>query len=244
MHSGIININSFPAKRFEGVELTCKVIKPKKNYVGSFKNGIMSRSIKAYAGNALKPEGIRHLTNLGPMESLERYAANMHIPIGKNRIKPKPKNISNIVPIPETHIVFNMNNEPAYKYSIFNIADKGFEKNEFMIKKLDNYVLYLETDKQEKYELLKSNTPLNSEVDLDVFDVFRFSRVKHPERIDNDYFCSNKPPLADDQIEVIYPNLEWEEILWGNTSILIQGERRVEGLRSFKYYKREKETNK
>lgn len=53
----------------------------------------------------------------------------MHIPIGKSRIRPKPKNIENIIPIPETHIVFNMNNEPAYKYSIFNIADKGFEKN-------------------------------------------------------------------------------------------------------------------
>lgn len=75
----------------------------------------------------------------------------MHIPIGKNRIKPKPKNISNIVPIPETHIVFNMNNQPAYKYSIFNIADKGFEKNEFMIKKLDNFVLYLQTENQQKF---------------------------------------------------------------------------------------------
>jgi hypothetical protein len=49
-----------------------------------------------------------------------------------------------------------MNNEPAYKYSIFNIADKGFEKNEFMIKKLDNYVLYLETEDEHKYELVKS----------------------------------------------------------------------------------------
>jgi hypothetical protein len=82
----------------------------------------------------------------------------MHIPIGKSRIKPKPRNISRITPIPETHIVFNMNNEPAYKYSIFNIADKGFDKNEFMIKKLDDYVLYLETEEGQKYELLKSNT--------------------------------------------------------------------------------------
>lgn len=91
------------------------------------------------------------------MELLERYAANMVIPIGKNRTKAKPKNISNMVPIPETHIVFNMNNEPAYKYSIFNIADKGFEKGEFMIKKLDHYVLYFETDQNMKYELVKSN---------------------------------------------------------------------------------------
>ena len=70
VHSGSININTFPTKRFEGVELSCKVIKPKKNYTGSFKNGIMSRNLKGYNGNALKPESVRHLTSLGPMESL------------------------------------------------------------------------------------------------------------------------------------------------------------------------------
>ncbi len=133
------------------MELTCKVIKPKKNYGASFKNGLMTRSIKGYSGNSLKPEGSKNLVSLGPIEALERYAANMHIPIGKNRVRPKPKSIANVVPIPETHIVFNMNNEPAYKYSIFNIADKGFEKNEFLVKKLDNFVLYLETEDQEKY---------------------------------------------------------------------------------------------
>ena len=42
-------------------------------------------------------------------------------------------------------------------------------------------------------------------------------------------------------LEVIYPNLEWDDILWGNCSILLKGERRIEGLRSFKYYKKEKE---
>ena len=156
VHSGSININTFLNKRFEGVEFTCKVIKPKKNYTGAFKNGLMSRNAKGFNGNGLKPESVRHLSSLGPMEMLERYAANMVIPIGRNRIKSRPKNISNIVPIPETHIVFNMNNEPAYKYSIFNIADKGFEKNDFMIKKLDHYVLYFETAQQEKYELVKS----------------------------------------------------------------------------------------
>ena len=91
------------------------------------------------------------------MDLLEKYASNMHIPIGKSRIRSKPKNISSIIPIPETHIVFNLNNEPAYKYSIFNLADKGYEKGEFLTKKLDNYVLYLETSLGEKYELFKGN---------------------------------------------------------------------------------------
>jgi hypothetical protein len=53
----------------------------------------------------------------------------MHVPIGKSRLRAKPRNTSSIIPIPETHIVFNMNNEPAYKYSILNLADKGYEKN-------------------------------------------------------------------------------------------------------------------
>ena len=60
----------------------------------------MSRNIKGYNGNALKPEACKNLTSLGSMEMLEKYAANMHIPIGKNRIKIKPKNLSIANPIP------------------------------------------------------------------------------------------------------------------------------------------------
>lgn len=104
------------------------MIKPKKNYLGSLKNGLLSRSIKGFNGNALKPDGIKNLTTLGPMDLLEKYASNMHIPIGKGRVRSKPKNIASIIPIPETHLIFNVNNEPAYKYSLFNLADKGYEK--------------------------------------------------------------------------------------------------------------------
>jgi hypothetical protein len=49
-----------------------------------------------------------------------------------------------------------MNNEPAYKYSLFNIADRGFEKSEWVVKRLDSSVLYLEGD-DTKYELVKRN---------------------------------------------------------------------------------------
>lgn len=69
----------------------------------------------------------------------------MRVCIGKGRIREKPQNINKIIAIPESNIVFNMNNEPAMKYSIFNIADKGFEKSEFLIRKLDTRVIYFET---------------------------------------------------------------------------------------------------
>jgi len=70
VHSGIININNFPAKRYEGIELTCKVIKPNKNYARSVKNELQNRALKGYNGNSLKPEGMKNLTSLGPMENL------------------------------------------------------------------------------------------------------------------------------------------------------------------------------
>ena len=76
---------------------------------------------------------------------------------------------------------------------------------------------------------------------MDVFDIFKFSKVKHPEKIDNEYFSQNKCPLDEENLEVLYPSLEWEEILWGNCSILLKDDKRIEGLRSFKYYKKEKE---
>jgi hypothetical protein len=34
--------------------------------------------------------------------------------------------------------------------------------------------------------------------------------------------------------------LEWDEIVWGNSSLQLRGELRIEGIRSFKYYKKEK----
>lgn len=65
VHSGLINLNNFSSKRYEGIELYFKVIKPKKNYNGSTKNGITSKSIKNYNGNALKPDNCKNLASLG-----------------------------------------------------------------------------------------------------------------------------------------------------------------------------------
>ena len=45
---------------------------------------------------------------------------------------------------------------------------------------------------------------------MEVFDVFRLSKVKHPEKIDNEYFAQNKCPLEEETIEVLFPALEWE----------------------------------
>ena len=46
---------------------------------------------------------------------------------GRKRFKTeKLPNYKALVPISEVHIVFNLNNEPAYKYNIANICDKRY----------------------------------------------------------------------------------------------------------------------
>jgi hypothetical protein len=44
----------------------------------------------------------------------------------------------------------------------------------------------------------------NLELEMDVFDVFRFSKVKQPEKVDNEYFAQNKCPLEEENLEVLY----------------------------------------
>ena len=132
--------------------------------------------------------------------------------------------------------MFNMNNEPAYKYSLFNIADRGFEKSEWVIRRLEVSVLYLEGE-DVKYELFKGKDPIKAVNEKEFFDVFRFSIVKNPERIDNEYMSKTFPPLNEDQLDIVYTDIEWEEILWGNNSIQIK-DKVFGGLRSFKYYKK------
>ena len=59
--------------------------------------------------------------------------------------------------------------------------------------------------------------------------------------MDNEYLTTQSCPLKEDQIEVLYPSLDWSEILWGNVSILVKKDKRIEGLKSFKFYKKDKD---
>jgi hypothetical protein len=75
---------------------------------------------------------------------------------------------------------------------------------------------------------------------MNVFDAFKLAKIKHPDQVDNEMLTEHSCPLKEDQIEVLYPSLDWSEILWGNTSILVKKEKRIEGIKSFKFYKKDK----
>jgi hypothetical protein len=212
----------------EGYELTLKITKPRKNFPASLKFGLLSRPSKGYTGNALKPEKavpIMPGAELRNEELLVECAQRMHVP-QKPRAKPRPIPLP-LVPIPETHIVFNKNNEPAYKYSLFNIADH-FQRQKQLAKRLDREVLYLEA-RDHFYELAK-------ETFKNYFDKYRLSRVRDPARVNNEYFFKAGGPLPAEAVEQVEADLEWSDLSWGPTQLHARGTL-IPDLLSFKFYK-------
>lgn len=68
-------------------------------------------------------------------------------------------------------------------------------------------------------------------------EFYRFSKIKNPYSFDNDYFALGHAPIDVKDLEILYPNLEWDQITWGNQSVKIR-DSTIQGLTSFKYYKK------
>ena len=63
--------------------------------------------------------------------------------------------------------------------------------------------------------------------------------MKEPKKFDNNYFYENKAPLPEEELNTIEENLEWDEIVWKNTSVRAK-DTEIENLISFKYYQKSK----
>ena len=138
--------------------------------------------------------------------------------------------------IPATLMVFNLSFEPSSIYSLDMIAEKGWEENQFVSYKLKANTLYLESDVA-RYEL-----SLVQEVDSnnpdDIFeeqDRFRWGQVKQPVLFkDNKFMDEAKVPLDEENLEIIYSDLEWSDVEWDSKYIYVKGEQ-VGPLKCFKF---------
>lgn len=153
----------------------------------------------------------------------------------------------------EVSIQFNLCNEPWLKYSISVVADKGLKKPLYTSARLKKgEVLYLETHSK-RYELcyvgeksvcngtgIASNQASESEQDKrqhhsshvqngdrnladreNIVDVFRLSRCK--KILPEEMMISSGIPLRAEDLEVIEDNLEWEDLQWSQTGVLVSG---------------------
>lgn len=96
----------------------------------------MSQKLQLYRGNSLKPLGIEYMDSLGDIKDLIKYAAKMPNKTNGNRRKLQPINVRLLTTIPETNIMFNLSCEPAFKYSLFAMCDRGEENKDWTSMKL------------------------------------------------------------------------------------------------------------
>lgn len=153
----------------------------------------------------------------------------------------------------EVSIQYNLCNEPWLKYSISVVADKGLKKPLYTSARLKKgEVLYLEThskryelcyigeksvcngtgttlaqapesdqDKRQHHSSHVQNGDRNLTDRENIVDVFRLSQCKKilPEEV----MLSSGIPLRAEDSEVIEDNLEWEDLQWSQTGVLVGG---------------------
>ncbi|XP_062198703.1 uncharacterized protein LOC133901363 [Phragmites australis] len=149
----------------------------------------------------------------------------------------------------EVTIQYNLCNEPWLKYSISIVADKGLKKSLYTSARLKKgEVIYLETHFN-RYELCfsgekprsigsnsnasdaepekhqnSSHHPQNGDrgsMEHELRDVFRWSRCK--KAMPESAMRSIGIPLPAEQLEVLQDNLEWEDVQWSQTGVLVAG---------------------
>lgn len=128
-HSNLYSPDDPKWKGMEGVSLRCNVLKAKKTYEGSIRNGLESRKYNQthqFPGHTLRPISL-HITNIFSsteqgLPLLQKLASKM-APMKKPVVE--KINQQEIPPLPANHIIFNLNNEPAFAYNLQNICDKG-----------------------------------------------------------------------------------------------------------------------
>lgn len=117
------------------------------------------------------------------------------------------------------HVIFDLCNEPMYKYSLPLVADRGLEASDWTSARLRFESLYLEgSDK--RYELSRSGThrPQGSHVD---YDCYKFAEVLEPQALDSAEMLRLGVPLPSDRTTVLHSDVDWEDFAWGHHSVRV-----------------------
>lgn len=139
-------------------------------------------------------------------------------------------------------IVFNLSGEPINWFNLGEFGDKrsvGLKVSE----RIETEVLYLETSSTDidiksmpkRYELSyvnhkKASTELNSHVQSSEAardwgkstPLYQIKEVLNPLLKDLHYIKSKGVPLPDEDVKPIFTDLKWNELLWGDKSLVIK----------------------
>lgn len=142
-----------------------------------------------------------------------------------------PKRIAREPSLCFGELVFNSNNELAFKYDLINICDKSSASTDLLSYLAANYYIIFETKQFEKYLLTISKKENLQFLVNEVF--YKICKVANPLEFDN-AFCAEHVKLDEGQ-EVVADNLLWSDIIWDGNSLQAKN-KKIEDLLSFKFY--------
>jgi len=191
-------------------------------YTGSERNGLRSRAwTGTHTGVSYKVERcLQHTAgDLPPPElSLLRPGPSRQIPGSLSTQTPGPGQ-SFVVPQAACYVVFNMSNEPCYKYSLPLIADQSTEASRWTSSRLRREAMYLES-RHRRFELAQMGQKRGAN---GVYDTYRLSQVLRAQTMDRRAMESKGVPLPLEHIKVLHEDVDWEELNWGPCFLRVRG---------------------
>ncbi|CAD8166949.1 unnamed protein product [Paramecium pentaurelia] len=253
IHAGLLALGDLKLTGtfYQGVSLSCKVIKGKKSLNGQLKVPLLSRSLKTPCAHCLKPEKVNWLPQLGSPEQLISWARKMSLPPNRRLTKrthlnvflheppqsslPENLLVNNLPPLNEGWIVWDMCNEPSQKYNLLTFLDRQTAQGipSRTSYRLKTNCLYIETSNK-KFEISMDPNKIAEEVFLDS-QVFIISEVIVPQQSDIEMLQKYGVPLPKEFKKPILEKLKWTNFEWGNDNVIIDGQITIQGLKSFKF---------
>jgi len=221
VHTGHVKLKQAAPKLPLLVSL--RVCPPQQSYTGTERNGLKSRSwTKEHCSVSYKIERcLQHTAGsvLAPELSLLRPGTSRQIP-GSIYPQLAGPGQSFVVPPSASSVVFNLSNEPCYKYSLSLIADQGTQPDRWTSGRLRREVFYLESHHR-RFEL--ALTGQRKGTDGYEYDMYNFSQVMRPHEMDRREMEAAGVPLPAEHVKVMHADVDWEEFVWGPCFLRCRG---------------------
>mmetsp|Transcript_36913 Transcript_36913/g.61169 ORF Transcript_36913/g.61169 Transcript_36913/m.61169 type:complete len:322 (-) Transcript_36913:240-1205(-) len=220
VHTGHVKLKTAAPK--SPLLITLRVCPAQATYMGSDRNGLRSRTWNGpHLGASYKVERcLQHTTgSLPPPElSLLRPGPSRQIPGSLNPQSPGPGQ-SFVVPPAACVVVFNLSNEPCYKYSLSLVADQSTESSRWTSTRLRREALYLES-RHRRFELAHTGTKKGCNGS---YDTYTLSQVRRAQLMDRRAMETKGVPLPAEHVKVLHEDVDWEEFSWGPCFLRVRG---------------------
>jgi hypothetical protein len=249
-HVGKLRINEIQKLNhvLKGILVGVRIHKPLRKYHATFRNNIRSRSWVSSVSDENSTGDAAESNVNSNSYSIETFKiiqdsimpVHHHIEPADNMIVGWMNNSTDVEQfrfLPNVTIVFNFSGEPALKYSLNAIADKGHNKQQFTSMRLGREVLLLECGSN-KYELSchKKNGSVVFRWAM-LSEKLKYASVSELKKLELPLLQKNTK--NEQQITIIENELKWSDIQWGADSIsILNGKHYYVNVKSIQFFKR------